>query len=207
MLLYLIRHGQTDWNRERRIMGTADIPLNRFGRRTVGELAGFLAKERIQALYTGTIARTLETAGILGEVWKVKPVEDERLNESNYDRWAGKRYDEMKGDPDFDLYSTAPTRADFSSGETMLDIQDRALKAVGRIIGESNGEKAALVSHSDVIKPVIVHYLRMSLDDMHRIAVANASVSLIDIGAPEHSRVRYVNLMPWKWLRDAELDR
>ncbi|HEM45526.1 MAG TPA: hypothetical protein ENO23_00610, partial [Alphaproteobacteria bacterium] len=57
---------------------------------------------------------------------------------------------------------------------------------------------AALVSHSDVMKPVIAHYLGMDLDAMHRLSIANASFSIIDFGFHGGPRLRCLNVIPWK---------
>lgn len=198
MLIYLIRHGQTDWNRDRKIMGTGPIPLNDEGRRSVGILAAALEKESIQVIYTSTVKRASETAAILAGHWGSSIVEEPLVNESPYELWAGKRYSDLSGDPDFELYSTKPTEAKFSLGEGMTDIQRRALKAVERACAESGGPKAAIVSHSDVIKPVVTHFLGMDLDDMHRISIANASATLLSPNAGSN-RLRYLNFAPWKW--------
>lgn len=199
MLIYMIRHGRTDWNDQRRIMGREQVPLNDKGREMVAAVAGQLAGEGIAAVYTGTLVRTKETARILAGAWGAKIIEEPRLDESAYEKWVGRKYAEIKGDRDFDLYGTKPTESNFSEGEGMTEIQERALAAVGRIAEEARGIKAALVSHADVIKPVITHYLGMDLDAMHRLAVANASVTVLDLGYPGSPRIRYMNLMPWKW--------
>lgn len=199
MLLYLIRHGHTDWNRDRRIMGLKPMPLNDQGREAVSKLADFLGRDEIQVVYTSTIERALETARILSDAWGCEIRNEPRLNESPYERWVGKKFDELAGDPDFKLYSSNPTRSNFSDLESMADIQNRALGAVERIAEEMKTGRAAAVSHSDVIKPVITHYLGMNLDSMHRMSIANASASLLDLGYPGGTRVKYMNIMPWKW--------
>lgn len=203
MLIYMIRHGRTDWNDEGRIMGREPVPLNENGIMMVRSLSRFLAGERIEVIYSGTLRRTAETARILGDAWNAEIVEEPRLNESPYEKWAGKKYTELAGDEDFRLYSSAPTSSVFSRDEGMEEIQHRALEAVERIKIENEGGRAALVSHSDVIKPVIASYLRMDLDSMHRLGVANASVTLLDTDGPAGPRIRYMNLMPWKWERSA----
>jgi broad specificity phosphatase PhoE len=199
MLIYMIRHGRTDWNDDRKVMGLEPVPLNERGREMVESLAEHLSGEGIGAVYTSTVERALETSRILAKSWETELREEPRLNESAYEKWVGMGYSELAGDQDFKLYMTAPSRSNFSDGEGMVDIQKRALGAVERIAEEAPCSKAALVSHSDVIKPVLTHYLGMDLDSMHRLAVANASVSLLDLGYSGAPRVRYMNLMPWKW--------
>jgi broad specificity phosphatase PhoE len=198
MRLYLIRHGRTDWNDEKRIMGVGAVPLNEEGRRTVRELAAALDKDSIRTIYTSTVARALETAEILAEAWGGRIIEEPRLNESHYEQWVGKRYSELSGDPEFQRYSSKPSSSSFSLGEGMAEVQQRALDAVGRIITETGSGSAAAVSHSDVIKPVIAHFLGMELDTMHRLSVANASATLMLPGA-DKNRIVYLNFAPWKW--------
>jgi broad specificity phosphatase PhoE len=197
MRLYLIRHGRTDWNDERRIMGVGPVPLNEEGRSTVRRLAEALAGDRIPVIYTSTVARAMETAEILAEVWGARVVPEPGLNESPFERWVGKRYSELSEDPDFRLYSTKPSEAAFSLNEGMRDIHERALGAVERITRETDGGKAAAVSHSDVIKPVVAHLLGMDLDSMHRLSIANASATLV-VPDSEKNSVRYLNFAPWK---------
>jgi broad specificity phosphatase PhoE len=199
MLIYMIRHGRTDWNDQRRIMGREQVPLNEKGREMVEAVAGQLAAEDISTIYSGTLARTKETSRILALAWDAKIIEEPRLDESAYEKWVGKKYTEIKGDRDFELYGTAPSRSNFSDGEGMADIQERVLAVIDRIAEEKRGVKTALVSHADVIKPVITHYLGMDLDTMHRLAIANASVTVLDLGYPGSPRIRYMNMMPWKW--------
>ncbi len=201
MLLYMIRHGRTDWNRDRRIMGREAVPLNDDGREMVRDLARFLAGQGIATIYSGTLARTMETAHILASAWGARVLSEPLLDESAYEKWVGMKFSDLAADEDFRLYNTFPSRSRFSLDEGMADIQKRALEAVRRIEERNGSEKAALVSHSDVIKPVIAYFLGMDLDRMHSLGVANASVTLLDTGGPAGPRIRYMNVMPWKWAR------
>ncbi len=198
MLLYLIRHGQTDWNRDHRIMGMGPIPLNENGRGMVADLARALKAKGIPVVYTSTVERALESARILADEWGAELREEPRLNESPFESWIGKTYHELRDDEDFKLYFEAPTRARFSNGEGMADIQKRALAAVERIVKETGTGQAAAVSHSDVIKPVLARYLGMDLDTIHRLSIANASASLVDF-KESPPRIRYINFAPWQW--------
>jgi probable phosphoglycerate mutase len=198
MLVYLIRHGKTDWNAEKRIMGQNPLPLSEHGREQVKLLASALKGEGIKTIYTSAVARAKETASILAWEWMAEVIEEPRLNESPFEKWVGKTHEELRGDPDFKLYHTAPTKSRFSADEGMADIQRRALEAVARIVEEAKSEKVALVSHRDVIKPIVVHYLGLDLDAMHGLSVSTASATLLDLRAGL-TRFRYVNFAPWRW--------
>jgi broad specificity phosphatase PhoE len=198
MRLYLIRHGRTDWNDEKRVMGVGAVPLNEEGRRTVRELAAALERDAIDAIYTSTVPRAMETAEILAAQWGSRIIEEPRFNESPYERWVGKRYAELSGDREFRRYSSKPSSSRFSSAEGMVEIQQRALDAIDMIVAETGNGSVAAVSHSDVIKPVIAHYLGMDLDAMHRLSIANASATLM-VPDADKNRVIYLNFAPWKW--------
>lgn len=198
MFLYLVRHGQTEWNREHRVMGHTPVPLNEEGKKGVATLARELRAKKIPIIYSSTVERALETARMLAEAWGAELREEPRLNEARFESWVGKTYHELRDDEDFKRYFDSPTRARFSNSEGMTDIQRRALEAVGRIVRDVKTGRAAAVSHSDVIKPVLAHYLGMDLDAIHRLSVANASSSLIDFKETP-PRIRYINFAPWQW--------
>jgi broad specificity phosphatase PhoE len=197
MLLYFIRHGQTDWNREKRIMGRRPVPINDIGKERVLKTAEFLSGDGIDMIYSGTLKRTRQTADIFSNVWGVNIQEDSRLDESPFQQWVGKRYKELKDDPDFKLYTAKPSQSNFSENEDMSGIRKRVTEFIEEIEQKEN-KKAAIISHSDVIKPALTYFLRMDLDMMHRITIENASVTLVAAG--DIPRVLYMNLVPWKIL-------
>lgn len=199
MLLYLIRHGQTDWNKEHRVMGHTPVPLNGAGRTGIEAVARALKPERLPVIYTSTVARALESATILAREWGAELREEPRFNEAQFEPWVGKTYTELRGEEQFTLYMSTPTRAHFSECEGIAGIQRRALAAVEGIIAGKKTERAAVVSHSDVIKPILTHCLGMDLDGMHRLSIANASVTLVDYSASP-PRIRFINVVPSKWL-------
>lgn len=196
MILYLIRHGETDWNRAKRVMGRKAVPLNRNGREGISRAAEYLAGEGIEAVFPGTLARTVESAGILARRWDVPVIQDPGLDESAFEGWVGKSYRELESDPDFGLYRSSPTRSNFSVNEGMKDIQNRVLRSIHGISGEGDFKRVAAVSHSDVIKPALVYWLGMDLDDMHRITISNASITRVDLAEGSPPVIRYMNLVP-----------
>jgi probable phosphoglycerate mutase len=198
MILYLIRHGETDWNREKRVMGRRPVPLNGRGRRGARRVAEYLAASGIEEIHCGTLARTVQTAEILAGVWNVPVIRTGKLDESAFENWVGSSYGELRDDPEFNMYLSRPTGSNFSIDEGMRDIQERAVGAAGRIAARGDVERAAIVSHSDVIKPMLVHWLGMDLDLMHRISISNASISRVELREILPPAVRYMNLLPGK---------
>ncbi|RKZ08668.1 hypothetical protein DRQ05_01075 [bacterium] len=199
MRIYLIRHGETDWNRERRVMGVDPVPLNERGRRMITHLGELMMREEFKVIYSSTVARARESAEILADIWGAEIIEDDRLNESRFEKWIGMSFDDLKDDPDFDKYFLKPTESRFSTSETIADIQARALACIEDIVSERRAEKVAVMTHSDIVKPILAHYCGMDLDLMHRFFVPNASVSMVDLRG-RFPRVPFVSCTPWKWL-------
>jgi 2,3-bisphosphoglycerate-dependent phosphoglycerate mutase len=94
--IVLVRHGETDWNRERRFQGHADVPLNADGRRQVGELAEQLAGQPFAAAYTSPLRRAAESAAILAARLGVTVHASEALREIDVGAWSGLTVEEVQ---------------------------------------------------------------------------------------------------------------
>src|SRR2546425_2921355 len=85
--LLLVRHGETDWNREGRFQGHADPPLNDLGRKQAAELAATLAGEEVTAVYASPLRRAFETAELIASARGLRPVPVEALREVDVGSW------------------------------------------------------------------------------------------------------------------------
>jgi probable phosphoglycerate mutase len=94
--LVLIRHGETDWNRDNRFQGHADPPLNEAGQAQARALADELGAERFGALYTSPLRRAAETAAILASELDLEPVSDAALEEVDVGSWSGLTRDQVE---------------------------------------------------------------------------------------------------------------
>ena len=127
MLFYLVRHGQTDWNRAGKIQGTTDIPLNETGRQQAEQLAavlkersGYPAGTRIDAVYTSPLARAFQTAEILAKEGKLPLRRLTGLRERDFGCWEGKSWQQVEAEyPDeFHLWREQPMVGIPSGGES-----------------------------------------------------------------------------------------
>ena len=96
MNLYLIRHGQTDWNVAGKIQGKTDIPLNETGKRQAACLARGMEKQPVVQIYTSSLKRALETAEIIGRRQNVKVKPMKELEEVGFGQWEGCTNEEIK---------------------------------------------------------------------------------------------------------------
>ena len=90
MKLYMVRHGETDWNKARRIQGQVDIPLNEFGRRLAKKTALGLADVPFDLCYTSPMSRAKETAKLILQGRETPVIEDERIIEMAFGEFEGK---------------------------------------------------------------------------------------------------------------------
>ena len=104
MEIYLFRHGETDWNKERRLQGHSDIPLNGFGRELAVETAGSLAGLTFDRAFSSPLKRAFETAQILLAGRNVPLETDERLMEMGFGDCEGGAFDLPKADPEHPLH-------------------------------------------------------------------------------------------------------
>lgn len=93
--LYLIRHGETDWNREKRFQGQSDIPLNEAGRIQAGELAAIMNQFKIETVYASDLIRAYETARIAMADSRMAIHKESRLRETNIGEAEGLTVDEL----------------------------------------------------------------------------------------------------------------
>ena len=172
--IILIRHGQTDWNRDRRIMGHRPVPLNPRGR-----VARHLKKIPLDAIFTSPMLRAVETAEFLiGERGlKIRLTAD--LAEIDYGLWVGKTFDEVMEEEAYTVYHRTPRHAHPPGGEKMTEVRRRAVGFIEGLRGKYQKGRIAVVSHADVIKTILVHYLGMDLNYLQKFRIDNTSLSLL----------------------------
>jgi uncharacterized phosphatase len=147
-LLYLVRHGETDWNRQKRIQGSTDIPLNDTGREQARITGALLARREWDAIVSSPLSRAFETASIIAaEVGLPAPTTIDSIVERNYGDAEGMTHDEI--DARFPGDSPVPGR------ETREAVTERALAALMTLAQEHDGESVIVVSHGGLIRGVV----------------------------------------------------
>jgi broad specificity phosphatase PhoE len=161
--LVLVRHGETDWNRERRFQGRADQPLNEAGRNQARELAKLLHDEPVSALYTSPLRRASETAEILAGTFGLQAEPLDALLEIDVGAWEGLTIEEVRAthreqaDEDW--------RSGWEDGETYGELSKRVVPALVELGTKHEGEQVLAVTHAGPLRAAIAASMRLSYDD------------------------------------------
>jgi broad specificity phosphatase PhoE len=157
--LVLIRHGQTEWNRQGRWQGQADPPLNAMGRRQARRAALGLRAAGLDRLYSSDLRRALETADIIGVELGLAVVPDARLREINLGSWQGMLSTDIQAEyPDeFRRWHQSPLAARPPDGESVYSLAARVLEAVSEITLRHQGRRIGIVAHELPVAAVLAH--------------------------------------------------
>ncbi len=180
MKLYIIRHGQTDWNVQGRIQGRQDIPLNAAGRSQAQMLAKGMEKRPVTAIYSSPQLRAMETAKALAGNQGVEVIPLPELVEIGYGDWEGRTASDIltKERKLYEEWWQHPATVAPPGGETLNQVDARCKKAWEWIKGEIKGD-TAVVAHGGTLAHFIVHLLE-GRPDAAEIVVGNASITTIE---------------------------
>lgn len=182
--ILLIRHAVNDFVKTGRLAGwTPGVHLNEEGQAQAEALGKRLADSTIHRLYSSPLERTMETAQAIQQHHPHLPIiTNEQIGEVRYGDWEGMEISKLTGRKMWQVVQQYPSRAEFPNGETMRGVQTRAVNAIEALVEAHPRETVVVVSHADLIKMVIAHFLGMHLDEFQRIVIAPASISSLSLG-------------------------
>ena len=159
MELHLIRHGQTDWNEERRVQGQSESQLTPLGIQQARELGERISHLQFDQVFCSSSLRTRQTAQHLFAGGETAIEYLDSLREIHLGPWEGTLYDEVaEQDPDsYRHFWHEPHLFDVTGAETFYQLQERAVTTLEDIAGRFQGKQVALVSHGALIKTVLAH--------------------------------------------------
>lgn len=165
--IILIRHGQTEWNREERFRGHVDIDVDETGLRQAEAAAQRVTQWEVAAVYSSPLRRAMTTARIIADRLALPVVPLEGISDMNFGVWQGLSVGEVKDRyPDlFDLWRYSPHRLEIPQGECLEDVQKRAVATIDDLATRHEGETVAVVTHRVVCKVLLCHLL--GLDNSH----------------------------------------
>ncbi|MGH7855724.1 MAG: histidine phosphatase family protein [Candidatus Binatia bacterium] len=175
----LIRHGETEWNRERRWQGHANVPLSPEGMRQAERLARWLCRERpgVRAVYSSDLDRAVDTARAVAAAYGVDPILDPAWREMDVGAWSG------LGRPEIEIRFAEEWRRILAGedlrrggGETFGGFTERIVSALERLPALHPGGTTAVVTHGGVIRAALLHLRGLPFARLREIApVENAA--------------------------------
>lgn len=179
--IYLVRHGESQWNVLKKIQGQKDIPLTEKGIEQAKLTGKRLIEENIDVLVSSDLQRAYDTAKIIGEMIRLEPIPMEGLREINFGAWEGLSRDLVDGvhKEEIQLWRKEPEKLRIKNAETLKEVQNRALSSLGTIIS-SDYKNILVVSHGVTLKTIILGLLGMDLKYFKNLTLNNVALSVIE---------------------------
>ncbi len=198
--IYLIRHGQPEWNVSRRVQGHTDSVLTDKGRKQAMDLGKKLSHIKFDVAYSSSSIRAYATAelilnGTLKEILKL-----DSLKEINLGVWEGMRYSDVETEyPDqFKCFFNDPSKFELREGETFHQLQSRAVRSLETIVEANRGKKIILVSHGMFIRSLLAFIENRPLKDLWNTpAIHNCSQSIVEERNSRYKIIMYADSYNW----------
>ena len=181
--ILLIRHGETDWNRVRRMQGHIDIALNNHGRQQARALALALAGEKPDVIYASDLQRARDTAQAVADAHAMQVEIDSALRERCYGAFEGLMYDEIsqRFPSAFEQWRARDPHARFPEGErkaeTAQEFYARSVDAVTKLAQRHSGEKILILTHGGVLDCLYRAAHSMSISAERAFDMKNAAIN------------------------------
>jgi broad specificity phosphatase PhoE len=182
-VIYLIRHGETDWNHEERLQGTTDVPLNQAGIVQGRHLAIRMRRIRAKYIFTSPLRRARHTAAILHRACRCPMIVRDELREIDHGVWTGMTISEIRQrfPLGLDCWRTSPEKLQVENAEPLQQAYYRASKFLSQAIEVASRADLVVVSHGVTIALLICAALGSPLERLWAFPQVNACVHAIDI--------------------------
>ena len=184
MKFFLVRHGETEWNKLGRFQGQYDTELNAAGLEQAGVIAQAARDWGLSAIYASPLTRTMQVAGEIGEAVGLTVSAREGLMELGLGELEGVTGEEMRaGWPHvFNTWNNSPELVVMPGGESLGTLEERSWKVILEL-QESHGpeDNLAIISHNFTIRAICGKVLGLPLANFHRLRLALGSVSIFEI--------------------------
>jgi probable phosphoglycerate mutase len=176
--IILIRHGETEWNSQKRMQGHSNSDLSLVGQAQIQALGQWMKNVPFDLIYSSDSLRAKQTAEAITQFSGHELQFDQRLREKNLGVFEGLTSEEARErHPEvFRLFKTAGSKYVIDEGESTQQLQDRALEIVNEIRIKHPEERVLLVTHGGFIRVVMKHSLGLSLETPTRFLIRNTGV-------------------------------
>jgi 2,3-bisphosphoglycerate-dependent phosphoglycerate mutase len=179
--VWLIRHGQTDWNTQHRWQGHAPTSLNAMGHEQARALGLYLRDAPIEAVYTSDLPRALQTAQAVAAYHNLEPIVETRFREINVGVFQALFPDELAELYPAELASWRSGDTTYAppGGESLNQVQQRAMQAFADVVARDNGDHIAIVTHGGTIRQMLKGICSDDPAVAGKIPVPNTSYTLL----------------------------
>ncbi len=195
-IIYLVRHGKTDFIGKKLCGNLPGIHLNEEGRTQAQKAADTLGNFPLKAIYSSPIERAMETAEIIGSKpgLKIKPVDF--LREIHFGDLQGMGEKDLIDHPLWKRFNSQPADVSFPNGESVAEVRNRVAKGLELLAQEhGNEDQLVCVAHSEVLRLAVCWLLDLPLDNFHRLTIDPASISKIEI-TKDRKKLKLLNFQP-----------
>ena len=181
--IFLVRHGETDWNKNHRFQGRMDIPLNKAGRAQAHALALALKGEPLTAIYSSPLKRAVETAQHIMAYHTTTPIIEEagliEMDLGEFDGMEAQHWSEKYPNL-LEIWKESPSKMKMPGGEGLKEVQARAVVTLESICRRSSpGSRLLFVSHNFVITTLLCHACGKSLDHFRELRQGIAALNIL----------------------------
>jgi broad specificity phosphatase PhoE len=182
--LYLVRHGQTAWNKEEVFRGRVDIPLNEIGRKEALLTGQYLRGVRVDSVYSSPLSRAVETAEAIAHCQGKEVLILDGLIDIDFAQWQGVSHEEVK-ERYGELYrqwKDTPHLVRFPGGESLEDVRERVLRVIDEIVPDHGDETLVMVSHRVVNKTMLCGLLGLDNSHFWQIGQDTGCINILEFG-------------------------
>lgn len=193
MRLILVRHGETDWNRLHLIQGQHNIPLNEVGKTQAKSIALALKEEKVEAIYSSTLQRALETAEEIKRFHQVNIEHLDGLMELDVGKLDGMNGLEVKTRyPEFfRLWESDAALAQLPGGESLTELQNRVWSSIQGVIARNHNDPIIVVGHFFVILSILCKVLDIPFLEFRRFGMDVGSISILEFNGNKAKLVSF----------------
>jgi len=180
--LYLIRHGQSEWNELKKIQGQTNTNLTKHGKDQAKMLANMLIDENIDVIYTSDLNRAKDTAKTISEKINKPLIYSEFLREIKFGIWEGLTISEIEDryKDQYLIWNKSPDELILDNAETLQILKDRVMNWINPILLENKEKNIAIVSHGTTLKVLMLSLLGIPLFHYKNFTISNVGLSVIE---------------------------
>ena len=197
--LYIVRHGETEWNKIGRYQGITNVPLNENGIAQAKACGNALKDVHFDRILSSDLSRALVTAETIRGNRQLEIKTDERLREINFGDWEKLLFTEIeeRWPGLIDQMYRRPDIVKVPNGESFQEVQDRAWSAVSDFLNENNEDETILITcHGGTIRTILCKLLDISISHCWNFSQGNTSINRVfynGMGESDHNILNLLN--------------